>query len=546
MNPRLLRPLASGRFAAIAKDASGNVIQPVTYTESGENYVAHIFNTSGTLQFLRAVDVEYLIVAGGGGGGGMSNANGAAGGGGGGGFLTNAGSPALASAGVSTIAVGAGGAADANGGNSSALGFTATGGGAGGDNNSAAGISGGSGGGGSGRNTPGGGGGAGTSGQGNEGGSGFGNTGVVAERSGGGGGGAGGAGQNSSSSAGGDGGGGLTSTLANGSTSLTYAAGGGGAHRDASGTAGLGVSGVSGNGAIGLNNGDDGTANRGGGGGGGSAGNPATTVSGVGGSGIVIVRYRRAAPTLTLDPDALAYISAVQAADNAGLEVGVRDAINDFIVGCKSDGIWDAIKASCILAGARTLAGALVPLKGTAPTNNNFVSGDYDRETGLVSSASNKSLDSNRANNADPQDSNHNAVWVSVAHSGGVTGIYMDGGGTGAGANNFGESSTANNLFSRNRTSSLSTTSATLPTGLIGINRSSSTEYILLAAGSNNTVSVASQTPSSSDVFIYAREGTAAGATNARLAFYSIGESLDLALLDTRVSALITAIGNAL
>jgi len=248
----------------------------------------------------------------------------------------------------------------------------------------------------------------------------------------------------------------------------------------------------------------------------------------------------------TLDSDAAVYLNAVAQADGQQLEPAVRKAINDFVVGCKRDGIWDAIKASCILAGARTLAGALTPLKGTAPTNNNFVSGDYDRETGLVSSASNKSLDSNRANNADPQDSNHNAVWVSVAHSGGSTGIYMDGGGTGVGANNLGESSTAGNLFSRNRTGSLSFTAATLPTGLMGMNRSASTEYILRAAGSNNTVSSASQTPSSSDVFIYAREGTATGATNARLAFYSIGESLDLALLDTRVSALITAIGNAL
>lgn len=30
---------------------------------------------------------------------------------------------------------------------------------------------------------------------------------------------------------------------------------------------------------------------------------------------------------------------------------------------------------------------------------------------------------------------------------------------------------------------------------------------------------------------------------NARLAFYSIGESIDLALLDARVTALVTAIG---
>ena len=77
------------------------------------------------------------------------------------------------------------------------------------------------------------------------------------------------------------------------------------------------------------------------------------------------------------DPDAAAYVLAVQAADNEALEGGVVNAITDFVVGCKSDGIWDAIKASCILAGARTLNGALVPLVGTAPTNYNFW-GDAD------------------------------------------------------------------------------------------------------------------------------------------------------------------------
>jgi hypothetical protein len=74
------------------------------------------------------------------------------------------------------------------------------------------------------------------------------------------------------------------------------------------------------------------------------------------------------------DPDAGAYIAAVEAADGQLLEFGVGKAINDFVVGCKQDKIWDAIKASCILAGARTLTGALTPLVGTAPTNFNFVS----------------------------------------------------------------------------------------------------------------------------------------------------------------------------
>lgn len=78
---------------------------------------------------------------------------------------------------------------------------------------------------------------------------------------------------------------------------------------------------------------------------------------------------------VSFDADALAYITAVETADGQSLEYGVKTAINSFIVGCKVDGIWNAIKSSAILAGARTLTGALVPLKGTAPTNFNFVSG---------------------------------------------------------------------------------------------------------------------------------------------------------------------------
>jgi hypothetical protein len=85
------------------------------------------------------------------------------------------------------------------------------------------------------------------------------------------------------------------------------------------------------------------------------------------------------------DADAVAYIAAVEAADGQALEAATRMAINSFVKGCKADGIWPAIKASCILAGARTLAGALIPLVGTAPTNVGglFVDGDYNRKTGL-------------------------------------------------------------------------------------------------------------------------------------------------------------------
>lgn len=61
---------------------------------------------------------------------------------------------------------------------------------------------------------------------------------------------------------------------------------------------------------------------------------------------IYINPYRFATVGVTYDVDAQAYITAVDAADGQALETGVRDAINAFVVGCKADGIWAAIKAS--------------------------------------------------------------------------------------------------------------------------------------------------------------------------------------------------------
>ena len=84
------------------------------------------------------------------------------------------------------------------------------------------------------------------------------------------------------------------------------------------------------------------------------------------------------------DPDALDYINRVETADGERLEPRVRTAINQFVLGCKADGIWTSLVTSCIMAGARTVAGAITPLVGNAPTNNNFVAGDYSRTLGLL------------------------------------------------------------------------------------------------------------------------------------------------------------------
>lgn len=266
------------------------------------------------------------------------------------------------------------------------------------------------------------------------------------------------------------------------------------------------------------------------------------------------------APPRFDDTDANSYINAVEAADADHLEPAVRTAINDFIIGCKADGIWSAIKSSCILMGARTLSGALTPLVGTAPTNNGpFVSGDYNRKTGLVGNASTKHLNTNFSGTAVPRDNNHQSVYVSVLPSLNSAKTYIGQGNANdaEGAGNWhltnGGTATAV-LTSRNRIGGSITNQVAgghLHTGFVGHRRNLQAgmdAVIVRSNGTNNSFTTGSTADDSRSNLVYSRgwPGATSLVSDARLAFYSLGNSLDLALLDSRVSTLYTAIGAAI
>lgn len=249
------------------------------------------------------------------------------------------------------------------------------------------------------------------------------------------------------------------------------------------------------------------------------------------------------------DADAGAYIKAVESADQQQLEPMVAQAINQFVLGCKADGIWSAIKASCILMGARTLTGALTPLAGTAPTNVNFVSGDYDRKTGLLGNGSTKYLNSNRNNNAESQNDKHISVYQSALGSLNSTTIIGALPSTGAGRSDLEQQGTTapGMRFYCNSVNSQVLRSGTA-IGFLGAARSNSTQIVSRQNGSTQTDAINSQTPYNGNIFVFARNlnGSPNQYSNPRMAWYSIGSSLALETLDTRVSNLYTAIGNAI
>jgi hypothetical protein len=275
---------------------------------------------------------------------------------------------------------------------------------------------------------------------------------------------------------------------------------------------------------------------------------------------IYINPYQFATAGVTYDTDAQAYITAVESADGQALETGVRDAINAFVVGCKADGIWAAIKASCIMAGARTLAGALVPLAGAAPTNFNFVAGDYNRKTGLAGSAINntKYLNANRNNDAEAsQNSKHYGLYASsfpIIPDGATQSCPLIAAFGTTGGASYSQivvsASSANQLpdqiLVRSNSTSTSSQSITPVTGFIGTSRASSSTVTLRNNNTNTSISQASAAPASESTLLFQRGLNPGALTAARLAFYSIGESLNLALLDARVTTLISAFAAAI
>ena len=249
------------------------------------------------------------------------------------------------------------------------------------------------------------------------------------------------------------------------------------------------------------------------------------------------------------DADALAYIKAVEAADNSRLETGVRIAINTFVVGCKADGIWTSLVASCIMAGARTVAGAIVPLRGNAPTNNNFVSGDYSRKLGLLGNDTDKYLATGYNNNDTtnfPQNDLHISCYVSASQTD-STGILV-GTNSGIGGRLTLRHGTTTQISTQNRATTPSTLTLA-PIGFQGNTRNNSANFsrrFTTASGISDAVATANSGAGNDELLGVFATGAGVAFTSARMSFYSIGKSLTLSSLDSRVTTLMTTLASVI
>lgn len=247
------------------------------------------------------------------------------------------------------------------------------------------------------------------------------------------------------------------------------------------------------------------------------------------------------------DADALRYIRAVEAADGQRLELSVRVAVNEFVVGCKSDGNWQSITTCHLFMGARSLAGALVPLVGPGITNVNFVSGDYTRggaTPGLKGDGSTKRLSFVRSPRSEPANNFSFGIFCTDGvTTNGQAWSHNGGGQQGASLISLYNSGLSRRVDAANRNigSVILASSLASQFGFYGTSRSTPDGWNANLLGS---IIIAAQTSQpilgSAVAGLFARPD-GAGFTNPRICFTWFGLAVDLLQLRIRTQSLVSA-----
>jgi len=268
--------------------------------------------------------------------------------------------------------------------------------------------------------------------------------------------------------------------------------------------------------------------------------------------------------TINYDTDAFSYLNQVQLFDGQNLEPTYKIAINSFVELLKSDSIWSQVTGMGILAGARTLSGALVPLKGPAPTSFNFVLSDYTRFGGLSGDGQSKYIDTKIPFQSRPFGNSHYSVYMSKKVEKGVT---SNGAIIATSITTLSSQDFMRVTFNPTTSAASSDITAVIQNrvglglvqtlinanspGFKGASRSSTNVAIFRANNTTFNVNRNISTPASNyNTFLYAGNSLVAGFplgiptdfNDVGLTFYSVGSGTNLELLESRVETLMQTI----
>lgn len=232
-----------------------------------------------------------------------------------------------------------------------------------------------------------------------------------------------------------------------------------------------------------------------------------------------------------VDFDAQSYIQRVERASNGAMHPVAKLAINQFVVETKRFDLWSKINTCCILMGARTVTGALIPLKGTAPSGQGTLSTLYaiNNQPGIYFNANTANyIITNRNVNADAQNDHHVAVIV-----GGMdNNAYIGGDNSTTAGSKFIGASAGSLTWRSTPSTSVSVTSGVTGTTpqFLGLSRSNSANFDVYRNGALANLVSTSGAQDANPFYVGANNNNSArtSPTAAQISFYSLGAALDL------------------
>jgi hypothetical protein len=237
--------------------------------------------------------------------------------------------------------------------------------------------------------------------------------------------------------------------------------------------------------------------------------------------------------------EATSYVNVVAIRDGQQLEDSVKGCFFRLFKALSNRGLLDRFAGACCLCAARTISGAVVPLKGTyplVPNENNF---NYNRRLGILP-VNFSGFISLRVSLADlaPAD-NHVSAYVSNINT-----VFSGGDLIGTGFNNntvsIGRSGTGLGRGFQTRNKNNTTTTSSSPhwvePSLVGLSRSLADSYVTRIARMDRVVG---QNIVDQSVFFNQTDFSLFnfwnGVGDFRVPFYSIGRALDLGALEEEV-----------
>lgn len=270
--------------------------------------------------------------------------------------------------------------------------------------------------------------------------------------------------------------------------------------------------------------------------------------------------YQFAAPGV-YDADAADYIARVNAVDAAngaagGLESGLQDIIHILFRDLKLDsspfaGVsnFAALKACCLLAGPRTRQGCAVPLLSSmpTPTSQGTAGGwNYNRKTGLKGNGTDNYLNSGRSGSTDPVNNSSQGVYVTEAQTSNNS-SYIGAEGAALRKTIYCTNAVSGIGFSSASSSILFSGASLATVGMIGQSRQTAGTLEWIAGTNSGSGALATGADTYGNFYIFARNGNPSTNapslfSNGRLSYFWLGEAIDRAALNTRVTAYMTAL----